>query len=109
MASCALDHFYYPIMFFIIIYSCIGLILMGTIGHPSLVIFLPCSPLNYLGSFAITLYGFGFNITLCSCSNYTVILFIVLVKIIIFNWNMELNLRNTCHHKGGMGRPWLTN
>jgi hypothetical protein len=31
------------------------------------------------------------------------------VKIIIFNWNMELNLRNTCHHKGGMGRPWLTN
>jgi hypothetical protein len=20
-----------------------------------------------------------------------------------FNWNMELNLRNTCHHKGGMG------
>jgi hypothetical protein len=21
-------------------------------------------------------------------------------KIIIFNWNMELNLRNTCHHKG---------
>jgi hypothetical protein len=29
--------------------------------------------------------------------------------IIIFNWNIELNLRNTCHHKGGMGRPWLTN
>jgi hypothetical protein len=24
------------------------------------------------------------------------------VKIIIFNWNMELNLRNTCHHKVGM-------
>jgi hypothetical protein len=24
------------------------------------------------------------------------------VKIINFNWNMELNLRNTCHHKGGM-------
>jgi hypothetical protein len=23
--------------------------------------------------------------------------------------NMELNLRNTCHHKGGMGRPWLIN
>jgi hypothetical protein len=31
------------------------------------------------------------------------------VKIIIFNWNMELNLRNTCHHKGGMERPWLAN
>jgi hypothetical protein len=26
-----------------------------------------------------------------------------------FNWIIELNLRNTCHHKGGMGRPWLTN
>jgi hypothetical protein len=25
------------------------------------------------------------------------------VKIIICNWNMELNLRNMCHHKGGMG------
>jgi hypothetical protein len=108
-ASCALDHSYYPIMFFIIIYSCISLILMDPIGHPSLVILLPCSPLNYLGSFAIALYGFGFNITLCSCSNYTVILFIVHVKIIIFNWNMELNLRNMWHHKGGMGRPWLTN
>jgi hypothetical protein len=31
------------------------------------------------------------------------------VKIINVNWNMELNLRNMCHHKGGMGRPWLTN
>jgi hypothetical protein len=28
-ASCALDHFYHPIMFFIITYSCICLILMG--------------------------------------------------------------------------------
>jgi hypothetical protein len=31
------------------------------------------------------------------------------VKIIIFNWNMELNLRNTYHHKGEMGCPWLIN
>jgi hypothetical protein len=30
------------------------------------------------------------------------------VMIIIFNWNKELNLKNMCHHKGGMGRPWLT-
>jgi hypothetical protein len=79
------------------------------IGHPSLVIFLPCSSLNHLGSFAIALCGFGINIILCPYSNYFVILFIVHVKIIIFNWNMELNMRNTCHHKGGMGRPWLTN
>jgi hypothetical protein len=28
-ASCALDHFYYPIMYFNITYLCIGLILMG--------------------------------------------------------------------------------
>jgi hypothetical protein len=33
-ASCALDHFYYQIMFFIIIYSCIGLILMGPNRSP---------------------------------------------------------------------------
>jgi hypothetical protein len=39
-----------------------------------------------------------------------ILLFIyVHVKIIIFNWNMKLNLRNTCHHKGGMGRRLLTN
>jgi hypothetical protein len=31
--------------------------------------------------------------------NYSVILFIIHVKIIIFNRNMELNLRHTCHHK----------
>jgi hypothetical protein len=33
-ASCALDHFYYPIMFFIITIQCIGLILMGPIRSP---------------------------------------------------------------------------
>jgi hypothetical protein len=55
---------------------------MGPIGHPSLFILLPCLPMNYLGSFAIALYGFEF--TLCSCSNYTVISFIIHVKIVIF-------------------------
>jgi hypothetical protein len=33
-ASCALDHFCYPIMFFNITYSCIGLILMGSNRSP---------------------------------------------------------------------------
>jgi hypothetical protein len=33
-ASCALDHFYYLIMLFIIIYTCIGLILMGPNRSP---------------------------------------------------------------------------
>jgi hypothetical protein len=58
---------------------------LDPIGHPSLVILLPCLPLNYLSSFAIALHDFGFNITLCPCSNYSVILFIIHVKIIIFN------------------------
>jgi hypothetical protein len=57
---------------------------MGLNRSPSLVILLPCLPLNYLGSFAIALYDFGLNITLSSCSNYSVILFIIHVKIIIF-------------------------
>jgi hypothetical protein len=33
-AICALDHFGYTIMFFIITYSCIGLILMGPNKSP---------------------------------------------------------------------------
>jgi hypothetical protein len=33
-ASCALDHIYYPIMFFNITCSCIGLILMGPNRSP---------------------------------------------------------------------------
>jgi hypothetical protein len=32
--SCALDHFYYPIMFFIITIQCINLILMGPNRSP---------------------------------------------------------------------------
>jgi hypothetical protein len=57
-----------------------------------------------MSSYAIALHGFGliFIISmfqlfllfyLCSCQDHY----------IIVNWNMELNLRNTCHHKGGMG------
>jgi hypothetical protein len=38
-ASCALDHIYYPIMFFIITIQCIGLILMGPNRSPSVIIF----------------------------------------------------------------------
>jgi hypothetical protein len=51
--------------------------------------------LNHLGSYAIALYGFGLIFHyihvpiimlfyLCSCQDHY-----------IFNWNMELNLRNT--------------
>ena len=44
-------------MFSIIILACIGLILMGPIGHPSLIIFTPCLPLNFWVVFAIAIYG----------------------------------------------------
>jgi hypothetical protein len=54
-----LTTFIYPIMFFIIILSCIGLILMGPNRPPSLVIFSPCLPLNFWVVFAIAIYGFG--------------------------------------------------
>jgi hypothetical protein len=59
-------------------------------GHPILVILLPCSPLNHLGSFAIALYGFGFNITLCPCSNYSVILFMFMSRslFLIGTWSL---------------------
>jgi hypothetical protein len=57
-----------------------------------------------MGSYAIALHGFGLIFHyihvpvillfyLCSCQDHY----------IIVNWNMKLNLRNTCHHKGGMG------
>jgi hypothetical protein len=69
------------------------------------VIFLPCSPLNHLGSFANALYGFWINITLCPCSNYSVILFIIHVEIIIFNWNIELNLEKHVPPQGWNGTP----
>jgi hypothetical protein len=57
-----------------------------------------------MGSYAIALHGFGLIFHyihvpvillfyLCSCQDHY----------IIVNWNMEFNLTNTCHHKGGMG------
>ena len=58
-ACCALDHIYYPIMFFIITIQCIGLILMGPNRSPQSDYLLPCLPLNHLGGYAIALYGFG--------------------------------------------------
>jgi hypothetical protein len=82
---------------------------MGPNRLPQSVYLLPCLSLNHLGSYAIALHGFGiifhyihvpiiFLFYLCSCQDHY-----------YFNWNMELNLRNTYHHKSGMRRPWLTN
>jgi hypothetical protein len=64
--------------------------------------------LNHLGSFAIALHGFGIIFYYIHVLVFCYSIY-VHVKIINVNWNMELNLRNTCHHKGLMGRPWLTN
>jgi hypothetical protein len=60
---------------------------------------LPCLPLNHMGSYAIALHGFGiiFVISMFQLFCYSIY---VHVKIINVNWNIELNLRNTCHHKG---------
>jgi hypothetical protein len=56
-----------------------------------------------MGSYAIALYGFGLILYI----HVPVIILFYLYSCqdhyIIVNWNMELNLRNTCHHKGGMG------
>jgi hypothetical protein len=64
--------------------------------------------LNHLGSLLL-LYMVLDNVSLYSCSKYFVILFMFMSRSLNVNWNIELNLRNTCHHKGGMGCPCLTN
>jgi hypothetical protein len=102
-ASCALDSLLLPNNVRYYDYSMHRFNFDEPIGHPRLFISLSCLPLNHMGSYAIALYGFGliFYIHvpvimlfyLCSCQDHY----------IIVNWNMELNLRNTCHHKGGMG------
>jgi hypothetical protein len=53
--------------------------------------------MNYLGSFAIALYGFGINTTLSSCSNYTVILFMFMSRslFLIGTWSLTWETRAT--------------
>jgi hypothetical protein len=58
-ASCALDHFYLPNNVLVNHYDLHRLILWDPIGHPSLVIFIPCLPLNFWVVPAIALCGFG--------------------------------------------------
>jgi hypothetical protein len=58
-ASCDLDHFYLPNN---VLYNHFGMHTLnfdGTLGHPSLVIFTPCLPLNFWVVFVITICGFG--------------------------------------------------
>jgi hypothetical protein len=66
--------------------------------------FLPCLPLNHLGSYAIALHGFGLIFHyLFMLQLFCYFIYVHVKIIIIFNRNMELNFRNTSHHKGGMG------
>jgi hypothetical protein len=100
-----LIHFCYPIMFVVITIQSICLILMGPNRSPYSVypVYLVYPWIAWV-VFAIALYGFEINTTLYPCSNYSIILFMFMSRSLYYvNWNMELNLRNTCHHKGGMG------
>jgi hypothetical protein len=58
--------------------------------------------MNHLDSFAIASHGFGLIFHYIHVP-IILLFYYVHVMIINVNWNMELNLRNMCHHKGGMG------
>jgi hypothetical protein len=84
------------------------LIWWDLIGFPRLVYPTPCLPLNFWVVLLLLYLVLGLILhydhvpiimlfNYCSWQDYCV------------NWNMELNLRNTCYHRGGMGPPWLTN
>jgi hypothetical protein len=71
----------YPIILFFITIQCIGLILMDPIGHLDCLSLFTLLSLNYLGSYAIALHGFGIifyyiHVTilllfyLCSCQDH---------------------------------------
>jgi hypothetical protein len=81
---------------------------MGPNSHPRLLFHFTLLSLNHLGSFAIALHCFGIIFYYIHVP-VILLFYYVHVKIINVNWNMELNLRNTCDHKGLKGRPWPTN
>ena len=58
-ASCALDHFFLPSHVLSNHNDLRRLILMGPKGYPSLIIFIPCLPLNFWVVLASALCGFG--------------------------------------------------
>jgi hypothetical protein len=58
----------------------------------------------------IVLCGFGYRDTQYSLSYFiTSLLFTVHVKIIMLIGTWSNHPGKQCYHKGGMGRPWLTN
>jgi hypothetical protein len=68
--SCVLDHFFYPVMFLLIIMICIGSFWWDPIDYPNLTIFIPCLPLNFWVVPAIALCGFGYRDTHYSWSYF---------------------------------------
>jgi hypothetical protein len=107
-ASCALDHFSLPNNVVVNHYDMLRLIWWDLIGFPRLVYHTPCLPLNFWVALLLLYLVLGLILhydhvpiillfNYCSWQDHNV------------NWNIELNLRNTCYHKGGVGRPWLTN
>jgi hypothetical protein len=92
-----LIHFCYPIIFFIITYSCIDLILMGPNRSPSLFIHFTFLSMNHLGSFANCFTWFWDNISLYPCSNYFVILSMFMSRplMLIGTWSLTWETRAT--------------
>jgi hypothetical protein len=107
-ASCSLDHFSLPNNVLVNHCDMLTLIWWDLIGFRRLVYLTPCLPLDFWVVMLLLYLVLGLILhydhvpiillfNYCSWQDHCV------------NWNMELNLRNTCYHKSGMGRSWLTN
>ena len=82
---------------------------MGPNRLPQIVYLITLFTPESYGQLCYCFTWFWDNHLLYLCSNYSCYSVYVHVKFINVNWNIELNLRNTCHHKGLMGRPWPIN
>jgi hypothetical protein len=100
---------FYPVMFWLIIMICIGWFWWDPISYLSLIIFIPCSPLNFWVVHVIALCGFGYRDIHYSWSYfYYQLLFIVHDKIIMLIGTWSDHPRKQCYHKGGKGPlGWL--
>jgi hypothetical protein len=107
-ASCSLDHSYLPNNVSVNHCDMLRLIWWDLIGFPRFVYPTPYLPLNIWVVLLLLYLVFGNYCYIMIMFQLCWFLIIIHEKIII-NWNMELNLRYPCYHKGGIGRPWLTN
>jgi hypothetical protein len=108
-ASCALDHICYPIKFFIIIYQCIGLVLMGPNRSPySIYPFYLVYPwINWVVMLLLYMVLGKYFIT----SMFQLLCYVIYVhdKIIMLIGTWSDHPGKQCYHKGLMGCPWLIN